>query len=322
MTQSLQAAIENFQPLLPLGVAFSGGADSTALLIACHRRWPGQVVALHVNHGLQEAAIAFEAHCRQVCLRLGVVLCVQMVDAHPVAGQSPEDAARLARYKALLGLAQAYTGLPALAGIAIAQHADDQVETILLAMGRGSGLAGISGMPAHWRRDGLDFYRPLLQVSGQDLRQWLVMQQIDWIEDPSNINEKFTRNRIRAKLLPALQESLPQFRDTFARTAMHAAQAQAVLDELAQADMALVCKVPAAQLQIKALQSMSRARQANVLRYWLKTYCRTIPSNAQLAELLSQVDVCRTRGHKIHIKVGSGFVKRQASVLTWYNPAV
>ena len=322
MTQSLQTAIDRFQPQLPLGVAFSGGADSTALLIACFRRWPGQVVALHVNHGLQEAAKAFETHCDQLCQQFGIPLRVLAVNAHPIPGQSPEDAARQARYAALDQLAKENSDLPALTGIALAQHADDQVETILLAMGRGSGLAGLSGMPAHWQREGLHFYRPLLQVSGQEIRQWLLSQNVGWIEDPTNTSEKYTRNRIRAHLLPALQAALPQFRDTFTRTAAHAAQAQELLDEVAELDRAQVCKEPYQQPQIKALQSLSRARQANVLRYWLKATYQVIPSNAQLTELLDQIAVCRTRGHKIHLKVGVGFVMRRAAVLTWYNPAV
>ena len=322
MTQSLDAAVKSFQPALPLGVALSGGADSTALLLACVARWPGQVQALHINHGLQAAAAAFEQHCRTVCLQLAVPLRVQSVNAHPIAGQSPEDAARQARYQALNALAQADATLPALAGIAIAQHADDQVETILLAMGRGAGLAGLSGMPAHWRRAGLDYYRPLLKVSGAEVRRWLAMQQASWIDDPTNTSEQYTRNRIRAKILPALQETLPQFRDTFARTATHAAQAQALLEEVAQADMIQVGKEDPSQLLIKALQAMSRARQTNVLRYWLKSCFQVIPSTAQLAELLDQIAVCTTRGHRIHLKVGSGFVLRRAAALTWYNPAV
>ena len=320
MTQTLAAAMQDFQPALPLGVAFSGGADSSALLLACASRWPGQVEALHVNHGLQEAAPLFEQHCRTICLQLGVPLRVQSVNAHHQAGQSPEDAARKARYKALIAMAKAHATAPALAGVAIAQHADDQVETILLAMSRGTGLAGLSGMPAQWQREGLEFYRPLLKVASTQVRAWLTAQPLGWIEDPTNTSQHFTRNRIRAKLLPALQEALPQFRDTFARTAAHAAQAQALLNEVAQADMALVCKAPCAQPLLVALQSMSRARQSNVLRYWLKSAHSVMPSSAQLTELLGQIAACTTRGHRIHIKVGSGYVQRRAAVLTWYNP--
>ncbi len=312
-----------FQPVLPpgemLGVALSGGADSTALLIACAARWPGQVVALHVNHGLQEAAAQFEDHCVTLCERLQVPLRVRRVDARHQSGQSPEDAARIARYKAIDALALVDTAQAAIKSVAIAQHADDQVETLLLALSRGAGVAGLSAMPAHWQRSGLDFYRPLLGVSGDSIRQWLAQQHATFVEDPTNTDEKFTRNRIRARLLPALDAVFPQFRDTFTRSAAHAAQSQELLDDLAQLDFAKVCGESGGAPKIRALQLLSRARQGNVLRYWLKSAYQVVPSTAQLSELLSQVQACTTRGHGIHIKVGPGFVRRNKDCLDWYN---
>ncbi|MFM2049513.1 MAG: hypothetical protein RL682_4, partial [Pseudomonadota bacterium] len=131
--------MQAFQPELPLGVALSGGADSTALLTLCAAKWPGQVVALHVNHGLQPAAVLFEQHCKRLCIRLHVPLRNYQAEAKNAPGQSPEDAARIARYKALRALALAESAQPAIKSIAIAQHADDQVETILLALSRGAG---------------------------------------------------------------------------------------------------------------------------------------------------------------------------------------
>ncbi|MDD2811540.1 ATP-binding protein, partial [Rhodoferax sp.] len=105
MTHPFDQAMAAFAPALPLGVAFSGGADSTALLLACAQRWPGQVVALHVHHGLQAAGDDFERHCHTVCAALGVPLWCQHVDARHAPGQSPEAAARHARYKAFEALA-------------------------------------------------------------------------------------------------------------------------------------------------------------------------------------------------------------------------
>ena len=226
MTQSLDAALRAFQPALPLGVAFSGGADSTALLMACAAQWPGQVVALHVNHGLQAAAADFEAHCVALCAQLNVPLRVQKVDAGHAPGQSPEDAARIARYKAFGALARIESAQEAIKSIALAQHADDQVETLLLALSRGAGLRGLSAMPAQWTRDGLDFHRPLLQVSAADILAWLAARSAGFVEDPTNTDHRFTRNRIRAQLLPALEAVFPQFRDTLARSAAHAASAE------------------------------------------------------------------------------------------------
>jgi tRNA(Ile)-lysidine synthase len=311
MAQTLEQALADFSPGLPFAVAFSGGADSTALLHACALRWPGQVRAVHIHHGLQEAADAFEAHCRQVCVALGVALVVRRVQARHAPGQSPEDAARRARYQALAEAVQAEW--PDVADVVLAQHADDQVETLLLALSRGAGLPGLAGMPTRWQRLGLNWHRPLLAVPGQALRVWLQAQRIDWIEDLTNAVEQFTRNRIRARVLPVLAEAFPAFRDTLARSAAHAAQAQELLDEVAAQDLINVGVPPI----ISALQALSRARQALVLRHWLRQHHSTTPSSAQLNELLDQLAACTTRGHRLHLKVGAGHVLRQGPSLYW-----
>ncbi len=316
MTGALTRAICDFSPCLPLAVAYSGGADSSALLHACARRWPGQVLALHVHHGLQAAADDFVRHGQAFCDALGVPFRVRRVDARHQTGQSPEEAARRARYRALIEMCQeASQGLP-VCDVALAQHADDQAETLLLALSRGAGLAGLSAMPAYWQRDGLRFHRPLLGVPVRDIRQYLQDNGLNWIEDPSNADENLTRNRIRARLLPALATAFPQFRTTFARSARHAAQAQQLVQELASQDLVNAGNPP----RIAALQALSPARQANLLRYWLKSAHQTSPSEAQLLELLRQVQACTTRGHRLRIKVGGGFVVRQGPELHWYNP--
>ncbi|MCZ8220470.1 MAG: tRNA lysidine(34) synthetase TilS [Acidovorax sp.] len=316
MTQSFEAAIQSFAPVLPLAVGLSGGADSTALLLACARRWPGQVRAVHVHHGLQAAADGFEQHCTAFCQRLDVPLVVHRLDARHAPGQSPEDAARQARYQAFEVFARDHIQNNAIKSIALAQHADDQAETLLLALSRGAGVAGLAAMPARWERAGLVWHRPLLEVAGAEVRRWLSAQGQAWVEDPTNTDERFTRNRIRAQLLPALDAAFPAFRDTFARSADNAAQAAELLDELAQQDLALVGVPP----QIKALQGLSRARQANVLRHWLRHAHHTTPAAAQLGELLDQIQACTTRGHQIRIKVGRGFVVRSGLRLDWTSP--
>ena len=318
MTVSFDVAIADFSPALPMAVGLSGGADSTALLLACARKWPGQVQAIHVHHGLQAAADGFEEHCAALCQSLNVPLWVKRLDARHTPGQSPEDAARQARYKAFEAVAIASKAQAAIESIAIAQHADDQVETLLLALSRGAGIAGLAAMPARWELAGVVWHRPLLQVAGADIRSWLRLQGQPWVEDPTNTDQRYTRNRIRAQLLPALEAAFPAFRDTFARSASNAAQAAELLDELAQQDLLRVGAPP----HITELQGLSRARQANVLRHWLRVTHATTPSAAQLGELLNQLAACTTRGHRIHIKVGRGFVVRSGPQLGWYNPEV
>ena len=237
MTLAFDAAIRRFAPRLPLAVGLSGGADSTALLLACAERWPGQVHAFHVHHGLQAAADGFEQHCAALCARLGVPLVVQRVDARHAPGQSPEDAARQARYKSFEALALDGKAQAAIKDIAIAQHADDQVETLLLALSRGAGIPGLAAMPARWERGGIAWYRPLLRVAGADIRAWLQARGERWVEDPSNADERFSRNFLRRQVMPLLAERWPQVTASLARSAGHLGEAQQLLDELAEMDL-------------------------------------------------------------------------------------
>lgn len=323
MTQTLSAAIRAFQPGLPLAVAYSGGADSSALLHACALHWPGQVYAIHIHHGLQAAADDFERHCRARCTAWGVPLKVVHVQARHASGESPEDAARKARYRALAEAVHSDWGdVPGqgvaptpIHDVAIAQHADDQVETLLLALSRGAGLPGLAAMPARWQRAGLTWHRPLLTVAGEALRQHLRDCGEPWVEDPTNADPHYTRNRIRAQILPALAAAFPQFRDTLPRSAAHAAQAQVLLTELAEQDLAQLGQPP----RIAALRALSHERQANVLRHWLRQTHATSASAAQLSELLRQIAACTTRGHRLRIKVGTGYVQRVGPVLDWFR---
>ena len=307
------AALRGLALPLPAAVAFSGGADSTALLIAACQVWPGRIHAIHIHHGLQERADDFERHCQAVCDQLDVPLHAIRVRAGHQTGESPEDAARKARYAALAQTA-ASLGLQA---VLLGHHADDQVETMLLALSRGAGLPGLAAMPACFERHGMSFRRPLLGIPAKPLREWLAGQGVEVIEDPTNADTAFTRNRIRHAILPALEQSFPQFRETFARTARHAAQAQELLTELAVGDLSLVGNPPL----IAELRRLSRARQANVLRHWLRTAGDAAASTAQMEELLDQVAACTTRGHSIGMKVAGGRVELRQGVLRYITSA-
>ena len=306
-------SLAHFSPSLPFAVALSGGADSCALLLASAKQWPGQVRAIHVHHGLQTTADAFASHCQTLCELLGVPLVVTRVNAHHVSGESPEDAARQARYQAYAQVLKTHWG-GTIQDIALAQHADDQVETVLLALSRGAGLPGLSAMPTLAERGGLRIHRPWLDVPAQQLRDWLVQEGVTWVDDPTNQDERYTRNRIRHQLLPVIEKAFPSFRQTFGRSARHAAQAQTILDDMALIDLQFTGAPP----QLAALQQLSVPRQANVLRAWLLQQ-HVACSTAQLDQLLHQIDACRTRGHQIDIKVGDGFVRRVGGNIDWYN---
>lgn len=295
-----------------LAVAYSGGADSTALLLATQALWPGRVVALHVHHGLQAAADGFEQHVRDACDRRGLPLLVRHVQAAAAPGQSPEEAARTVRYATLADMAQECQAACVLLG----QHADDQAETLMLALSRGAGLPGMAGMPERFERHGVVFGRPFLDLTSWQLREGLAEQGATFVDDPTNADPRYTRNRIRAVLLPAWAACFPGFQSRLARSARHAAQAQVLLDELAQIDLQQTGQPPA----LAGLQVLSRQRQANAIRYWLRRHAGVAASAAQLDALLDQVAVCTTRGHHIHLKVADGFVTRQGACLAFERP--
>ena len=318
----------------PLAVAYSGGADSTALLLMALEVAPGRVSALHVHHGLQAAADDFAEHCEAFCLQRDVPLTVLRVNAKASGGQSPEDAARKARYAAIseyilklnwplavIESAQSATELGVIAPtVLLAQHADDQVETLLLALSRGAGVDGLSGMAANFERHGVQWARPFLMpehfMGASQICTWLAERGMTgrepgsanlgqgWVEDPTNQSQDFTRNRIRAQLLPALAQVFPQYLETFARSARNMARSSVLLAQSAMDLEAMVGMPP----KIKALQNLSREPQANYLRHWLKTQHQAMGSEAQMNELMDQIAACTTRGHQIRIKVAQGFV--------------
>lgn len=293
-------------------VAYSGGLDSTALLLAAQALWPGRLRALHVHHGLQAAADDFADHALRRCAALGVPLQVLRVQAAHAPGQSPEDAARRARYLALAQAAREQ-GAPA---VWLAHHAQDQAETVLLALSRGAGLPGLAGMPGRFERHGMAFVRPLLGLERAQLRAAVEGLGLDWVEDPSNRDPQRTRNRIRHDLLPAWTRAFPAGLQTLARSARHAAQAQRLLDELAEDDLRLLGDPP----RVAELRRLSAPRQANALRYWLRRGWQVAGSEAQMAELLRQIDACSTRGHRIELRLADGHLRLQDGALQYRPP--
>ena len=325
---ALDRALLNWWHKLPaprpatLAVAFSGGADSTALLLAALRLQhgiaampaqrgdlPRKIMALHIHHGLQAAADGFAAHCQQVCQQLAVPCHVQHLALVCPSGDSVEAVARTARYAALAALAQQHGAQAVLLG----HHTDDQMETVLLALSRGAGVAGLAGMPWQFVRHGSVFARPLLDVPSADIRHWLQTHQVPWLDDPTNADPRFTRNKLRHSLAPVLQQSMPHFRSGIVRSARLAAEADYLLQTLAASDLQQIGNPP----RIQALQQLDRARQANVLRHWLKTAHQAIGSEAQIHALLDVIENCTTRGHRIHTKVADGYVQRQGENLYW-----
>lgn len=267
-------------------VAYSGGLDSTVLLVAlnslAHRFARGSLRAVHVHHGLHACADAWATQCEHRCRSLGVPASVLRVEARAARGESPEAAARDARYSALRR--ELMPGEVLLT----AHHADDQLETVLIQLLRGAGVAGLAAMPADAPFGSGRHQRPLLEVPREALKRWALAQGIaGWIDDPANTERRFARNHLRHEVLPAIRAHWPAAAAAAARAARHCAEAAGLLDELAGLDLA-DCR-DGESLQLARMRPLSGARRRNLVRRHARDLGLPTPDERRLATLLEQL---------------------------------
>jgi tRNA(Ile)-lysidine synthase len=274
-----------------IAIAYSGGLDSSALLHLAHAYAGAHGIALfafHVHHGISPNADAWLTHCEQQCAALGVRFAARKVTL--AKGKSGvEAAARKLRYAALGDMAHAH-------GVRLmltAHHLDDQAETVLLQLLRGSGTAGLSGMdaanaaPELLGNPELVMARPLLPVSRAQLEAYVAEHGIAFVEDESNTHPRYARNALRHQVMPALAAAFPGFQERFARSAAHAQSAQRLLSELAVQDLASCLDKDS--IDVAKLRAMSLDRAYNMLRHWFSTRALRMPSTAWLAEMVTQL---------------------------------
>ncbi len=271
-----------------VAIAFSGGVDSTVLLDAAVRvGGAARCIALHVHHGLSPNADEWLAHCAGFAHERSVEFASVHVDVSRATGVSIEAAARDARYRALDALCAQHR----VHTLWLAQHADDQAETVLLQLLRGAGLAGLAAMAPEYSPSGASVtrVRPLLHLLRAQLEQYAHARDLRWIDDESNADTRFARNALRHDVLPALAVHFPGFRDALARTAAHAAAAQRLLDELARVDLQAARGEEEGALSRDALLALDDDRAANLLRYWMRTLGLPAASTARLTDALRQL---------------------------------
>ncbi|CAH2906733.1 MAG: tRNA(Ile)-lysidine synthetase (EC [uncultured Paraburkholderia sp.] len=271
-----------------IGIAFSGGVDSSVLLDAAARvAGPSRCVALHVHHGLSPNADAWLAHCEAFARERGVEFAVRHVEVSRDAGVSVEAAARDARYRSLDALCAEH----GIHSLWLAQHADDQAETVLLQLLRGAGLAGLAAMAPEFSPEGAAAkrVRPLLHVLRAQIEHYASARHLRWIDDESNADTRFARNALRHEVTPALMVHFPGFRDALARTAAHAAAAQRLLDALARIDLEAVSRDGGRALAHDALIALDDDRALNLMRYWMRQQGLIAASSARLGDALRRL---------------------------------
>ena len=287
----LAGELARMPPMRGYRVALSGGADSVALLHAlCRLREalaPAQLSAVHVHHGLNEQADVWEEHCLRLCAELGVPIRVTRVDAGAGPGESPEAAARQARYRAMAAL------LGAEEALCTAHHQRDQAETLLLQLMRGAGPAGLAAMPALAPLGRGWLARPLLDTHPAALRDYLARHAVQWTEDPANTDGRFDRNYIRHEILPRLESRWPGVQRTLARAAGHQADGAALGQCLAVMDLATARGPLPGTLSADACRQLPAARARNLLRGWLAERGLPVPGAAHVGAIVQELVAAR-----------------------------
>jgi tRNA(Ile)-lysidine synthase len=294
-------------PLLPahssILVGLSGGVDSVVLLHLLKElsaRFSWQLTALHVHHGISRNADEWARFCAELCARHHISLHIEHVDIAPLRAHGIEAAARKLRHAAFARQSSDF--------VALAHHADDQVETLLLQLLRGAGVRGASAMPQLAERAGsVPLVRPLLNCSRREILDYAEAHQLQWIEDESNADDNYPRNFLRHRVLPLLGERFPAYRDTLSRSARHFAEASMLLDELAQQDAAQA--IEDGTLAVAALQALSPPRAKNLLRYFLHGAGAPMPQATRLDDMLRQLCAAR-KDATVCISYGDWQVRR------------
>lgn len=290
-------------PLPPLAVAFSGGADSTALLHAAAALPDCRVRALHVDHGLQDVSGAWAQHCVAAASALGVECRVLRAHIGPaeIDAEGVEGAARQARYRLLAD------ALDRGECLLTAQHREDQLETVLLQLVRGAGLPGLAAMPASAPIGAGLLLRPLLDFGRAELCTYLQERGIDWLEDPANRDLRYDRSFLRSEIVPRLLGRWPAADRNVVRSAGHLAEGAGLLVQLASADLD-ACDAGEGRLDAARLRRMPPARQRNALRHWLRSGGYRVPDARHLERLLGEV--VAGPGAQPRLRLGEAEVRR------------
>ena len=288
-----------------LVIGLSGGVDSVSLLhilVSLSVRLDFVLSALHINHGISPSANKWEKFCLKLCNDYDIPIKITKLKVSKLAGTSLEAAARDARNSIFNRQKANY--------IVLAQHTDDQAETLLLQLLRGAGVKGLGAMPVIKNYISADrqilvtrprVLRPLLSVSRCEIEGYAKRNKLSWIMDESNDDISFDRNYLRHEVLPLLEKRFPSYRTTLLRSSKHMAEAGCLLDELAGID-SKDCII-SDKLQIDGLRKLSFPRARNLLRYNLAQQGAVLPSTVKLEDILRQLLSSRLDS-KLHISFG------------------
>jgi tRNA(Ile)-lysidine synthase len=309
--------LETVKPGQTLVLGLSGGLDSCVLLhllVAAREQYSLRLHAVHVNHGISPNADAWAQFCAALCADYEIPFTAESVQVPRDSGLGIEAAAREARYRVLMSQSAD--------AVVLAHHRDDQAETLLLQLLRGSGVKGLAAMPRAStfldkpeldapstcaKESGARILRPLLDTPRSALEAYADEHGLQWIEDESNLDLAYDRNFLRHHVFPEIEKRFPACRTTLARSAGHFAEAAELLDEVAAADAAVYVKEGG--LEIAGLRALSGPRGRNLLRYWLSAHLASPPSTRRLQEVHRQLLNARADA-QLRVDLEGGEVRR------------
>lgn len=283
--------------------------DSHVLLHALTQlraTWPLSLRAIHVDHGLQPTSGDWAQHCKRVCVDLDVNCVIERIEVINQGKDGLEAAARHGRYTCFR------QHLDSGEVLLTAHHQDDQAETVLLQLLRGTGVQGLAGVSPRAPLGAGWLVRPLLAFSRRALEHYARVENLRWIEDPSNRDLRHGRNLLRHKVFPALQGHWPTAARQLAQAAQHATEAAGLLDEMARADLGS-CQIEAG-LQVPTLAQLPVSRRRNVLRYWIREQGFQAPAAVLLGRISALVDHL-PRTHQAEIRWGGVALHRYRDLL-------
>ncbi|MBP6057561.1 MAG: tRNA lysidine(34) synthetase TilS [Nitrosomonas sp.] len=282
-----------------LTIALSGGIDSVVLLhvlAALSEQMQFTLSAVHVNHGISRNATLWSRFCCHLCRTYDIAIYVAYLQIRKEPGISLEAIAREERYRVFNRMQADY--------VVLAQHLDDQAETLLLQLFRGAGIKGLSAMPIIRKQisdNAPKILRPLLEISRSRIEGYARQNKLDWVNDESNDSTVFNRNFLRHDILPLLSKRYPNYPKTLLRTSRHLSEASLLLDELAAIDSEN-CLI-FGRLQVDGLRKLSFSRAKNLLRYTLFRRGMNLPSTVRLEEILHQL-LSVSADNQFHISFG------------------
>ncbi len=300
-------AAEHFpsEPLsqIPIFVAYSGGLDSSVLLHICQqlklKQHIGQLRAAHINHGLQAENDYWQQHCEQACAHYQIPISCKKYQLLAEAKVS-ENQARQARYHFFESLLEK----PGL--LLLAHHNDDQLETQLFRMVRGTGVHGLTGMPRSRKLANGWILRPLLERSRQELSDYANQHALEWIEDPSNQQNDYSRNFLRNQVLPLLHSKWPQLKRSFNQLSELAIQQSEILDQVAEQDRLDLVQSDQS-LCLYQFNQLSLARRQNLIHYWVRWLTRLSPAASEIKQAVLQLS--QSDSHAIKLKLAKGWLR-------------